>query len=246
VLSLSVVIPAWNEEANIAMVVTQVSRELQSLDWDHEIILVNDGSRDGTSEIAMSLVGHIPHLKVVEHWPRRGYGGALKAGFAHSTKSLVAIFPGDNQFDFREVRHLAEKINGVSIVAGYRAKRRDPLMRSVNALGWKLLIRLLFGYLARDVDCGFKIFRRELLNVLTLVSDGAMIDAELLAGAKSRGFKIAEVPVTHLPRVRGRATGANVRVILRAFGDCLTFRVRLSRELRAEKARFSSEARSHR
>jgi hypothetical protein len=97
------------------------------------------------------------------------------------------------------------------------------------------VVRLLFGYLCRDIDCGFKLFRRAVLDRVHLVSDGAMIDTEFLAGARARGMQIAEVPVTHLPRTKGEATGANLRVIARAFRDLARFRMRLSRELRAER-----------
>lgn len=245
-LSLSVVIPAWNEEANVASALTQVSQVLQSLDLDYEILLVNDGSRDRTGEIAKALIGQLPRLKVVEHYPNRGYGGALKAGFAQASKDSIAFFPSDNQFDFHEIQKLLEKMNGAAIVTGYRAKRKDPPIRRFNAFGWNLVVRLLFGYLARDVDCGFKVFRRKILDQVTLYSNGAMIDTELLAGARARGYKIAEVPVSHFPRTAGNPTGANIRVIMRAFRDYFRFRMRLSGELRAEKRSAAEQAHGHR
>lgn len=227
--------PAWNEEANVAAALKQVSGVLQSLDLDYEIILVNDGSRDRTGEIAKNLVGQIPRLKVVEHYPNRGYGGALKAGFAAASKDLIAFVPSDNQFDFSDIRGLLGAMDGAAIVSGYRANRQDPVIRKLNAFGWNSVVRLLFGYLARDIDCGFKVFRREILDHVTLNSNGAMIDTELLAGARARGYKIAELPVKHLPRVAGNPTGANPRVIVRAFRDLFRFRRRLSAELAAEK-----------
>jgi glycosyltransferase involved in cell wall biosynthesis len=245
-LSLSVVIPAWNEEANVKAALTQVSQVLQSLDLDYEIILVNDGSRDRTGEIAKSLIGQIPRLKVVEHNPNRGYGGALKAGFAQATKDAIAFFPSDNQFDFREIRNLLDKLDDAAIVTGYRVNRQDPLIRKFNAFGWNLVVRLLFGYLARDVDCGFKVFRRQVLDQVTLYSNGAMIDTELLAGTRARGYKIAEVPVRHLPRVAGDPSGANLRVIVRAFRDYFRFRLRLSGELREEQRAAAYQARGDR
>ncbi len=234
--SLSIVIPAFNEEPNIAAAVKRVHDVLQKMDLDYEIIVVNDGSRDRTGQVAKSLIGQIPHLKVVEHFPNRGYGGALKAGFAKATKDLIAFIPSDNQFDFDEIHLLLSHLNGAAIVSGYRANRQDPFLRKLNGFGWNMVVRLLFGYLARDIDCGFKLFRREVLNHVTLYSDGAMIDTEFLAGARARGYKIAEVPVTHLPRVAGHPTGANLRVIVRAFRDLFRFRMRLWRELRSEKA----------
>ncbi|MCX7681017.1 MAG: glycosyltransferase family 2 protein [Anaerolineae bacterium] len=231
--SLSIVLPAYNEEANVERAVEHVSAVAQQLGIDYEIILVNDGSKDRTGEIGRQLEQRIPNFRLVEHYPNRGYGGALKAGFAAATKELIAFVPADNQFDFREVTRLLERINeGADIVSGYRARRQDHFIRKLNALGWNMLVRLLFGYLCRDIDCGFKLFRRSVLDHVPLVSNGAMIDTEFLAGAKARGFRIAEVPVTHLPRVAGAATGANLKVILRAFRDLVRFRVRLSRELR--------------
>ncbi len=234
--SLAFVLPAFNEEPNVADALRRASEALQPLGLDYEIILVNDGSRDRTGEIAKSLIGKIPKLVVVEHSPNRGYGGALKAGFSRATKSLVAFAPTDNQFDLNEIRLLLSKIDGAAIVSGYRANDADPINRRLNRFGWNSVVRLLFGYLARDIDCGFKLFRRELLDQVTLYSDGAMIDTELLAGARARGYKIAEVPLKHLPRTAGNPTGANLKVIVRAFRDLFRFRLRLWRELRAERA----------
>ncbi len=233
--SLSIVMPAYNEEENAAKAVGAVSTVAQELGIDYEILLVNDGSSDRTGEIGRELEGRVPNFRLVEHYPNRGYGGALKAGFAAATKELIAFVPADNQFDFEEIHHLLEKIQGAGIVSGRRVDRQDTFIRKLNAVGWNTLVRLLFGHLCHDIDCGFKLFRREILDHVNIVSDGAMIDTEFLAGAKARGYRIAEVPVTHLPRVGGEATGANVKVIARAFRDLARFRLRLSRELRAER-----------
>ncbi|HET89924.1 MAG TPA: glycosyltransferase family 2 protein [Chloroflexi bacterium] len=236
--SLSIVLPAYNEAANVESAVEQVVAVAQQLELDYEIILVNDGSADRTGEIGRELEARIPRFRLVEHYPNRGYGGALKAGFAAATKDLIAFAPADNQFDFGEVSLLLDRLRQeeADIVSGYRADRQDPVVRKLNAFGWNTLVRLLFGYLCRDIDCGFKLFRREVLDHVHIISDGAMIDTEFLAGAKARGFRIVEVPVTHLPRVAGEATGANLGVILRAFRDLVRFRQRLSRELREERA----------
>jgi glycosyltransferase involved in cell wall biosynthesis len=236
--SLSIVLPAYNEEANVENAINEVSRVSQELGIDHEIIMVNDGSADRTGEIARDLALRIPNLRVVEHFPNRGYGGALKAGFAAASKDLIGFFPADKQFDFGEVGRLLKRINEADIVCGFRANRRDNLLRKVNAFGWKMVVRLLFGYLCRDVDCGFKLFRRSILSRVNIVSDGAMVDTELLAGARARGFDIAEEPLTHLPRVAGEATGANLAVIVRAFRDLVQFWLRLNHELREENQAY--------
>jgi glycosyltransferase involved in cell wall biosynthesis len=233
-MALSVVIPAYNEEDNVAAAVERVSDVARGLRLDHEIILVNDGSSDRTGEIARELTKRIPNFRLVEHYPNRGYGGALKAGFAAADKELIAFVPADNQFEFSEITRLLERIEDADMVCGYRADRQDTPIRKFNALGWNMTVRLFFGRLARDIDCGFKLLRREMLDEVNIESDGAMIDTEMLAGAKARGKRIVEVPVTHLPRVGGEATGANPMVIVRAFRDLVRFRLRLSRELRAE------------
>lgn len=232
---LSIVLPAYNEEANAASAVERISAVAQKLGMDYEIILVNDGSADRTGEIGRELERRVANFRLVEHYPNRGYGGSLKAGFAAATRDLIVFVPADNQFDFSEVTLLLERLDEADIVSGYRADRKDHFIRKLNAWGWNTLVRLLFGPLCRDIDCGFKLFRREILDHVHIVSDGAMIDTEFLAGAKARGYRIVDAPVTHLPRVAGEATGANVKVIARAFRDLVRFRQRLSRELREER-----------
>jgi glycosyltransferase involved in cell wall biosynthesis len=233
--SLSIVLPAYNEEENVAAAVEEVSDVAQQLEMEYEIILVNDGSTDRTGEIGRELERRIPHFRLVEHYPNRGYGGSLKAGFEAAAKDLIVFTPGDKQFVFGEIDRFLGEIDNADIVSGYRAERQDSLIRKLNAFGWNTLVSMLFGRLCRDIDCGFKMFRREILDHVNIVSDGAMIDTEFLAGAKARGFRIAEVPVTHLPRTAGEATGANVGVIVKAFRDLAHFRLRLSRELRDER-----------
>ena len=233
--SLSVVIPAHNEEATVESVVEEIVPVVQQLGKDYEIILVNDGSTDRTGEIGRSLAQRIPNFQLIEHFPNRHYGGALKAGFAKATKELIAFFPADKQFVFREIDRLLTKLPAADIISGYRANRQDNLIRRFNGLGWNTVVWMLFGYLCQDIDCGFKLFRREILEHVKLVSDGAPIDTELLAGAKARGYRIAEVELTHLPRTAGKATGADFKVIARAFCDLPRFRLRLNQELREEK-----------
>ena len=235
--SLSIVIPAYNEEANVVAVVEEVSRVAQTLNMEYEIILVNDGSRDRTGEVAQSeLAPRIPNFRLIEHFPNRGYGGALKAGFMAANKDFIAFIPADQQFKFSEVTLLLDKLKpGIALVSGQRVNRQDNAIRRLNGFGWNLVVTLLFGRLVHDIDCGFKLFRREMLNHLNIESNGAMIDTEMLAEAKARGYKLTEVPVTHLPRTAGSPTGANLKVILRAFRDLFKFRLRLWRELRDEK-----------
>lgn len=233
-MNLSIVLPAYNEEANIEKTVRSISLSMKDVQIvDYEIIVVNDGSKDKTGDIIRSLINTIPNLKLVEHFPNKGYGGALRVGFANSTKEWIFFMDSDGQFDFNEIKLLLEqKDKGFDLIIGYRAKRSDNFMRKLNAFGWGLVVRLLFGYLARDIDCAFKLFKREILSKIIIDTDGAMITTEFLAGARARGYKIVEVPVSHFPRKEGNSTGADLHVILKAFRDLLAFRIRLSKELK--------------
>ena len=236
-MSLSIIIPAYNEEANVVAAVEEVARVAQTLGVDYEIILVNDGSRDRTGEIARAeLAPHIPNFRLVEHYPNRGYGGALKAGFAVATKDLIAFTAADQQFKFSEINLLTAQLTpDMTLVSGWRVNRQDPLIRRLNGLGWNIVVRIFFGRTIHDIDCGFKVFRREALNHIHIESNGAMIDTEMLAELKARGYRMTDVPVTHLPRTAGSPTGANLKVIFRAFRDLFKFRLRLWRELRDEQ-----------
>jgi glycosyltransferase involved in cell wall biosynthesis len=235
VAGVSIVIPAYNEQGSVGGTIERVSAAASSLGAPCQIIVVNDGSRDDTGTVVRSLQAGIPRLELVEHFPNRGYGGSLRAGFAAAAHDWIAFLPGDNQFDPMELPRLIERASEADIVSGYRADRQDAAIRKLIAFGWNIAVTVFFGRLCRDIDCGFKLFRRDLLEHARVESNGAMIDTELLAGAKARGFVIANIPVTHLARTAGQPTGANVRVILRAFGDLVRFRVRLSRELREER-----------
>lgn len=237
-VGLSVVIPAYNEQDNTASCLTKVSSVLKKSNFDWEIIFVNDGSKDKTGEIARSFLKKIPHLKIVENKPNRGYGGSLKAGFDSAAKEFIAFTPADNQFDFSEIHKLfaVQNRTGADIVSGIRVGGGvDPLPRRLNRFGWNAVVTFLFGKLATDIDCGFKLFRSSVLHKVTLTSRGALIDTQLFAGAKARGLKIAEIPVTHLPRVAGSATGANPKVIIKAFKELFIFWWQLRNELLAER-----------
>jgi glycosyltransferase involved in cell wall biosynthesis len=242
--SLSIVLPAYNEEENVVAAVEEVSHVAQQLNIDYEIILVNDGSRDRTGELARTVLEpRLPNFRLVEHFPNRGYGGALKAGFAAATKDLIVFTPADKQFKFSEVDLLLAKLTpGMTLVSGWRVHRQDNVIRRLNGLGWNTVVALLFGRTIHDIDCGFKLFRRDVLNHIHVESNGAMIDTEMLAEMKARGYKLTDVPVTHLPRVAGSPTGANLKVILRAFRDLFRFRLRLWRELREEKRAVQPES----
>ena len=227
--SISVVLPAYNEEANLPRIVPAVVDVASRLASDYEVIVVDDGSGDRTAAVTEGLSRTYPTVKLVRHEVNRGYGGALWTGFTSASKDLVFFTDSDNQFDVNELEKLAALIDTADMVIGYRAPRRDPAIRRLNAWGWNVLVNLLFGYTARDIDCAFKLFWRRVLDTVQVESRGATFSAELLVRARRAGFTIREVPVKHLPRTAGKQTGARLSVILRAFRELLAFRRSLGR-----------------
>ncbi len=228
--SISVVLPAYNEEENLPKTVAAVVNAVEAVATDYEIIVVDDGSKDRTAEITERLAEKYPAVRLIRHPVNRGYGGALATGFGAAEKDLVFFTDSDNQFDIREISKLLPYIGEYDLVIGYRSPRVDPFHRKLNAFGWKVLINLLFGYTARDVDCAFKLFKREILNNVIIGSRGATFSAEFLVRARRKGYRIKEVPVKHLTRLAGNPTGARLSVILRAFRELISFRQRLVEE----------------
>jgi glycosyltransferase involved in cell wall biosynthesis len=219
-LSISAVLPAYNEEAIIERTVRHVAGVLACLTSEFEVIVTNDGSRDGTGAVLADLQAREPdlQLRVVTHERNRGYGAAVASGFDAARKDLVFLTDGDKQFNVDELRLFLPEIDlSTDMVIGWRRNRADPPMRKLNALGWKLLVNTLFGYTARDVDCAFKLFRRQVWESLTVYARGATFSAEFLIKARRMGFRVKEVGVSHLPRTAGRPTGARPDVIIRAF-----------------------------
>ena len=222
-ISLSIFFPAYNEEDNIREAVEEAVRVASSSPYvrDFEVIVVNDGSSDHTLALARELAARHGAVRVVDHISNRGYGAALKSGIAAATKEYIFFTDADLQFDIVELQNLLVHLDSFDVVVGYRAPRRDPLMRLLNAKGWNLLNRLLFGLRVRDIDCAFKVFRRELVQELPLSSRGAMLSAEILIRLSRSGAAIKEVPVSHLPRRAGSPTGAKPSVIMRALSEMM-------------------------
>ena len=214
---LSIFFPFWNEEKNIEAVVKRAIPVAEKVADKWEIIMVDDGSSDKTLEIAQKLAKKNSDLRVVSHNPNRGYGAALKEGFKSAKYKYVVFNDGDGQFDFSEVTKFIEKIEGVDIVIGYRKKRIDHPFRHLLMNLLKVWDFIFFHFYFRDIDCGFKLFKKEAINKISpLKSEGAMITTEILARAKSAKLKIAQVEVNHYPRKFGSETGGNPRVIIRA------------------------------
>jgi len=224
--------PAYNEEANIGRMIDMSVEAVGKITDDFEVVVVNDGSKDGTGRVVAEKAALNPHVRLVEHPKNLGYGAAVFDGFVAATKELIFFTDGDCQFKLEEINRLLPKIQQADLVAGFRNPRRDPWLRVLYGKGWSMLVTLLFGYTARDIDCAFKLFKREIITNIgsQIQSRGATFSAEFLVRTKRAGYKIAEVPVTHLPRTAGAQTGARLHVIGRAFKELARFRWSLWRE----------------
>lgn len=237
VAELSYFFPAHNEAENIEPLVAEALEELPKLAQRFEIIAVDDGSRDGTAEIADRLAAANPDIvRVVHHPTNYGYGAALRSGMRASRYGLVAFTDGDRQFRLVDLGRLLERLaqpvapHGQAppdVVVGYRLKRADPGVRLVYARSYRIALQLFFRLNVRDVDCACKLFRREALAGVRLESRGAFLSAELLIKLQASGRKIVEVGVPHYPRTAGSASGANPKVVLRAVRDFWRLRLRL-------------------
>jgi glycosyltransferase involved in cell wall biosynthesis len=196
-----------------------------------EVVIVDDGSTDRTPELADALAAAHPEVRVV-HQENRGYGGALRTGFASSRGRLISFSDGDLQFDLTEMGRLLARLDDpaarpVDVVIGYRIKRRDPAHRIFIAKTYNAIVSVLFGLRVRDIDCAMKLFRREVFDGLRLDADSPFLSAELLIKLRARGERIAQVGVNHYPRTAGTNTGASFRKILRTFRDIGKLRVAL-------------------
>jgi glycosyltransferase involved in cell wall biosynthesis len=219
--SLSVFFPAYNEEANIEKTVKDAGNILKAYVNLYEIIIIDDGSKDETGKIADRLALADKNIKVIHHCPNKGYGEALKSGFYNAKYPWIAFTDSDGQFDFSEILKLLEKTNQADLIVGYRFNRNDPVMRKINGWLWTHLNNLLLGINVRDVDCAFKLIKKEVIDTIPHLQSerGGMISPELLYKARKNGFKIIEVGVHHYPRRSGTQTGANFKVIIKSFID---------------------------
>lgn len=228
---LSLVFPAFNEAENLPALLESATKIGDQLGVSFEIVIVDDGSGDDSATILDHWRAQDPRIRSVHHATNRGYGAALRAGLREARGELVFFSDADLQFELSEIVALLAHADDVDIVAGYRAPRRDPWPRRAIASAWGALVGLVFDLSIRDIDCAFKVFRREVIDAIPIESVGAFINTEILVRARAGGFSIRQIPVTHLPRRSGRQTGARPGVILRALFELgLLFRELKSRD----------------
>ena len=220
---ISAFFPAYNEEGNVERMVDALKAVLPHFADDFEIIVVNDGSNDRTGEIADRLMKEDPKVRAVHHERNQGYGAAIRSGINACKKEYLFFTDGDGQFDISQLSLLIPLISEYDGVIGFRLNRQDPWIRKLNAWAWNRLVTMMFDLKVKDIDCAFKLFHRKVFEQIQLESSGAMISTEMLVKIARGGYRIHEVGVLHSPRLAGRQTGANLRVILRAFKELFCF-----------------------
>ena len=221
--SISVFFPAHNEQDNIGALTEKTVQVLTPLVDDFEILIINDGSKDKTREIADQLSEKYPQVRAIHHEINRGYGGAVKTGIASCTKDWIFFTDGDGQFDIAEIALLVEHAEDNDAVVGFRMDRQDPFHRKVFAFCWGTLIKSLFGFKVKDLDCAFKLFRRKFFDGVELKAEGAVITVEIFSILAKHKAKIHQIGVHHYPRRAGQQTGGNPAVIARAFKELFRF-----------------------
>ncbi len=223
--SLSIFFPAFNEEGNIATTIIDARNEAKKVARDYEIIVVNDGSTDRTVEVVKELQRLDHKIRLTSHAKNKGYGAAVKTGLKAATMDWIFFTDSDGQFHYDELDKFVAASQSADLVIGYRRKRMDPFHRVFVA---QVLLKIwnffLFGLTVRDVDCAYKLFKREVRDSIKLETESAITVTELLVKAKSLGYRITQLPVTHYARKFGEQTGGNWRVIAKAANESFKLR----------------------
>jgi glycosyltransferase involved in cell wall biosynthesis len=223
---LSVVLPCFNEVENVGEAISQTRRAARRVAGVYEVIVVDDGSTDGTGAAVEAIARRDPAVRLATHPDNLGYGAALRTGIAAARQPWILLTDADLQFDLDELDRLAACSATHDVIVGRRVQRRDPLHRRVNAAAWNALVNAVFKLPVHDVDCAFKLARTDLLQSLELRSRGAAISPELLLKSLAAGAAITELEVRHMPRRAGRQSGARLHVILSALRELALLGIR--------------------
>jgi glycosyltransferase involved in cell wall biosynthesis len=224
---VSIVLPCFDEEDNVAEAVRAAALAGRRAALEHEIVVVDDGSRDRTREIALGLAAQDPAVRVIVHPVNLGYGGALRSGIAAASKPWILLTDADLQFDLTQLEDFLPFAENHDLIVGWRVARMDPLGRRIAAALWNRLVDLAFGLSVRDVDCAFKLVRSDLVKDMPLTASGAMISTELIVRCLANGARLEQIGVRHRPRRAGQQSGTNPRVVTRAFRELVSARRQL-------------------
>jgi glycosyltransferase involved in cell wall biosynthesis len=218
--SVSVFFPAFNDEGSIARLIHEALEILPRISNDYEVIVVNDGSSDATGAVLDELANKLPRLRVIHHPKNRGYGGALRSGFENGVKDLIFYTDGDGQYDVREITKLMPLMTeGVDVVNGYKIKRSDSRRRIVLGEIYKFLAKRMFGLPIRDVDCDFRLMRREAIQSVMLTSASGVVCTEMVYKLHASGYRFTETPVNHYSRLHGQSQFFTLRRVARTGYD---------------------------
>jgi cellulose synthase/poly-beta-1,6-N-acetylglucosamine synthase-like glycosyltransferase len=234
---VSIVLPCFNEEENVADAVRAALLAGRRAAVDHEVIVVDDGSRDRTLEIALGLREQNPAVRVVNHQVNLGYGAALRSGIAAASQPWILLTDADLQFDLTQLEDFLPFAEDHDLIVGWRVQRMDPLGRRLAAALWNRLVDAVFGLPVRDVDCAFKLVRTELVKDMPLTASGAMISTELIVRCLAAGARLEQIGVRHRPRQAGKQSGTSPRVVARAFLELGSARRQLGTLRHAHPAR---------
>jgi glycosyltransferase involved in cell wall biosynthesis len=217
---ISVFFPAFNDEDSIGKLIREAMAVLPQITRDYEIIVVNDGSGDGTAVALDDLTRAYPQVRVFHHRKNQGYGGALRTGFKQATKDLVFYTDGDGQYDVRELKSLvALMTDDVDVVNGYKIKRSDSRRRIVLGAIYQFMARWMFRLPIRDVDCDFRLMRREAIQSIKLTSTSGVVCTEMIYKLHAAGYNFTETPVHHYPRLYGQSQFFTLRRVIRTGYD---------------------------
>jgi len=220
--SISAFFPAYNDGGTIASMVISAMIVLEELTDDYEVIIIDDGSRDFTPEVLDRLAADYERVRVIHHPKNRGYGGALRTGFASATKDWIFYTDGDAQYDVRDLRNLYPLlVEGVDMAQGYKISRNDPWFRKIIGRMYHNMVKILFGLRLRDVDCDFRLMRRDIFDKVRLTRDSGVICVELMKKTQDHGYVIVQGPVSHYHRVYGRSQFFNFRRVFRVGIDLI-------------------------
>jgi glycosyltransferase involved in cell wall biosynthesis len=221
-ISLTAFFPAYNDQHTIEGIVRTVAEEMRKVTNDFEVLVVDDGSKDQTGAILDRLKTELPFLRVIHHERNLGYGAALITGFNNAKKDLIFYTDGDGQYDVRELHNLLAQLKpNVDLVNGYKVKRADAWYRILIGGFYRRAMRFAFRLSIRDVDCDFRLFRRHIFETISLESRSGVICVEMAKKFEQAGFRMAEIPVSHYPRMYGRSEFFRLRHLVYTFRGLL-------------------------
>ena len=228
-LSISAFFPAYNDAGTIASMVVTTLLTLRELSDDYEVLVINDGSKDHTAQVLDELARVYPNeVRIIHHPQNRGYGGALRSGFANASKEWIFYTDGDAQYDPREIKLLAALVrDDIDFVNGWKLERHDPLHRIVIGRLYQYIVKLSFSLRLKDVDCDFRLMRRRVFDRVALESESGVICVELMKKVQDAGFSLAETPVHHFHRAYGKSQFFNFSRLVRVARDLSKLWVRL-------------------